>query len=70
MAGITVLVGEIISKGVEIVNARTDVVENFFSKSSKKYILKDPNKYYFKNSFNQMCEFFIYLVFYFFFIFV
>jgi hypothetical protein len=55
MVGIPVSVGDIISKGAEIVTTTADVADNFIS-GTKKDILKNPNKFDSNNSFNQMSE--------------
>jgi hypothetical protein len=54
MVGIPVDVGEIVSKGAELVSAGADVAENFISTKPKKDILKDANKFDFQGTYDQM----------------
>jgi hypothetical protein len=54
MIGIPVNVGNIVSKGAELVSAGADVAKNFITNKPKKDILKDANKFDFKGNFDQM----------------
>jgi hypothetical protein len=55
MVGIPVEVGEIVSKGVDLVNAGADVIDqNFITSKPQKNILKDANKFDFQGTYDQM----------------
>jgi hypothetical protein len=54
MICIPVPVGDIVSKGAELVSAGADVAENFITNKPKKNILKDANKFDFKGNFDKM----------------